>query len=322
MSRLTELFRIKYPIIQGGMGNISNAKLTSAVSEAGGLGTIGAGTMSPEELENIVLQTKSMTQKPFAVNIAITVTPFLEEMIELVIKREVPVVSLSAGDPSPFIKRLKDSGIKVITVVGAVRHALKAEAAGTDAVVAEGYEAAGINSNYESTTMTLIPQIASRVKIPVIAAGGIADGRGLAAAMLLGASGVQIGTRLIATKEAPFSDAYKRRILEASDVDTVIVGRSVNRVRRVLKTKYAKKLLELENKDFSLEKFNELTSEKYHRIGAVEGNFEEGFINGGQISGLIDDIPSVEELFKRMIREAAQASEVLNEVKEYSSSLV
>ncbi|HHY72370.1 MAG TPA: nitronate monooxygenase [Bacillus bacterium] len=311
MSILCSVLGIKYPVFQGGMGNISNARLTSAVSEAGGLGTIGAGTMTPEELEQIILQTKDITDKPFAVNIAIGVSPYVEELIQLVIKHHVPVVSLSAGDPSPYVGRLHDRGIKVVTVVGSVHHAEKAERAGTDVIVAEGYEAAGINSNYESTTLTLIPQIVDKVKVPVVAAGGIADGRGLAAMLMLGASGVQIGTRFITTKEAPFSDAYKNRIVAATDVDTVIVGRSVNRVRRVLKTPYAKKLLDFEqDEDYTLEKFSELTSEKYHKIGAVDGNLEEGFINGGQISGLINDIPTVKEFIERMIEEANQAMKV------------
>lgn len=311
MNKLCQVFGIKYPIFQGGMGNISNAQLTSAVSEAGGLGTIGAGTMTPIELDQIILQTTDMTDKPFAVNIAINVTPYLEEVVSLIIRRQVPVVSLSAGDPTPFIDKFHNAGIKVVTVVGAVKHAQKAEAAGSDAIVAEGYEAAGINSNFESTTLTLIPQIVDKVKVPVVAAGGIGDGRGLAAVLALGASGVQIGTRFIATQEAPFSIEYKSRILSATDVDTVIIGRSVNRVRRVLKTPYAKKLLEFEGSNYTLAKFSELTSEKYHRIGAVEGNLTEGFINGGQISGLINDIPTVKQLLERMIVEANTATKTL-----------
>lgn len=308
MNNLCNILGIKYPIIQGGMGNISNAQLTSAVSEAGGLGTIGAGTMTPDELEEIIVETKKRTNKPFAVNIAITVTPYLEEIVSLLLKHEVPVVSLSAGDPSPFVDKFHNAGMKVITVVGAVRHALKAEAAKADAVVVEGYEAAGINSNFETTTLTLVPQVVNAVKIPVIAAGGIGDGRALAAVMMLGASGVQIGTRFIATKDAPFSDEYKQRIIEATDTDTVIVGRKVNRVRRVLKTPYAKKLLDYENDDYTLEKFSELTSEKYHKIGAIEGKLNDGFINGGQISGLIEDIPTVKELIERMVKEANDAA--------------
>lgn len=315
MNILCEVLGIRYPIFQGGMGIISNAALTSAVSEAGGLGTIGAGTMTPEELEHIILQTKEMTDKPFAVNIAIGVSPYVEELVQLLIKHSVPVVSLSAGDPTLLVERFHQAGIKVITVVGSVRQAQKAEAAGTDVIVAEGYEAAGINSNYESTTLTLIPQIVDKVTVPVVAAGGIGDGRGLAAMLVLGASGVQIGTRFIATKEAPFSKNYKNRILSATDNDTVIVGRSVKRVRRVLKTPYAKKMLEFEGSNqYTLERFNELTSETFHKIGAVEGNLEEGFINGGQISGLINDIPSVNELVDRMIKEAANAINMVNNI--------
>ncbi|EKN63534.1 nitronate monooxygenase [Schinkia azotoformans] len=305
MNRLCGQLGIKYPIFQGGMGNISNAILTSAVSEAGGLGTIGAGTMTSGELEEIIQQTKEMTDKPFAVNIAIGVSPYVDELIELLIKHRVPVVSLSAGDPTAFIERFHNAGIKVVTVVGSVRHAQKAEAAGSDVIVAEGYEAAGINSNYESTTLTLIPQIVDKVTVPVVAAGGIADGRGLAAMLALGASGVQIGTRFIVTKEAPFSKEYKHKILSATDTDTVIVGRTVKRVRRVLKSPYSKKLLEFEGSpDYTLAKFSEFTSEKFHKIGAVDGNLEEGFINGGQISGIINDIPTVKELVERMIAEA------------------
>jgi len=315
VNQLCEIFGIKYPIFQGGMGNISNANLTAAVSEAGGLGTIGAGTMTPEELEQIILQTKGKTENPFAVNIALTVSPYVDEIINLLIKHNVPVVSLSAGDPTLYIKRFHDANMKVVSVVGSVRHAQKAEAAGVDAIVAECYEAAGINSNYESTTLTLIPQIVDKVKIPVVAAGGIGDGRGLAAVMMLGASGAQIGTRLIATQEAPFSEKYKEKLLSATDTDTVIVGRKVNRVRRVLKTPYAKKLLELENSnDFSLDKFSELTSEKYHKIGAIEGNFEEGFINGGQISGMINDVPTVKELLDRMVKEMYEAIGTANDL--------
>jgi len=313
MNILCEVLGIRYPIFQGGMGNISNAVLTSAVSEAGGLGTIGAGTMAPGELEQIILQTKELTDKPFSVNIAIGVSPYVDELVQLLIKHSVPVVSLSAGDPTLFVERFHQAGIKVITVVGSVRHAQKAEAAGTDVIVAEGYEAAGINSNYESTTLTLILQIVDKVTVPVVAAGGIGDGRGLAAMLVLGASGVQIGTRFIATKEAPFSENYKNRILSATDNDTVIVGRPVKRVRRVLKTPYAKKLLEFEESNqYTLEEFNNMTSETYHKIGAVEGNLDAGFINGGQIAGLINDIPTVKELVDRMIKEAKKATCIAN----------
>lgn len=210
MIYVCKLLGISYPIIQGGMGNISNAQLTAAVSEAGGLGTIGCGTMTPKEVEQIILETKEITEKRFAINIAINVSPFVEELIELVIKHEVPIVSLSAGNPAPYIPILQANGIKVMTVVASVKQALKSEQAGADMIVGEGFEAAGINSSLELTTFTLIPQLVKHVRIPVIAAGGIGDGKGLAAALSLGASGVQLGTRLVATKDAPFHEMYKK----------------------------------------------------------------------------------------------------------------
>ena len=304
MKSICELLSIKYPIIQGGMGNISNAVLTAAVSEAGGLGTIGCGTMRPEEIETIILETQRRTYHPFALNIALSVNPYVSDLVQLAIKHKIPVVSLSAGNPAPIIPVLHQHGIKVVAVVASVKHAQKAEAAGADLLVAEGYEAAGINSNLELTTFTLIPQITKSVSIPVAAAGGIGDGKGLAAAFMLGASGVQMGTRLIATKEAPFHDLYKANLLQASGTDTRIVGRSVGRVRRILNTSYAQKLLQAENDGVSLEEFNELTSEDQHIKGALLGDMENGFINSGQIAGLITSIPSVKELFESMIDEA------------------
>ncbi|NUK31559.1 nitronate monooxygenase [Parageobacillus sp. VR-IP] len=306
MNDICRLLQIRYPIIQGGMGNISNAKLASAVSEAGGLGTVGVGTMPPDEVEEIIVETKRRTNRPFAVNIPLQVTPYLEEMVSLVLKHRVPVVSLSAGNPAPWIPRFAAQGIKVIVVTASVKQAKKAEAAGADIVVAEGYEAAGINSSLELTTMTLIPQIASAVNIPVVAAGGIGDGRGLLAALALGAQGVQLGTRLIATKDAPFHEAYKQLITNAKDNETVIVGRTVGRVRRIMRTPYAEKLLEYEKQGMPPEQFQEYTSEDRHRRGALHGDFHEGFVNAGQIAGLIDDVPTVAELFEQMMAEAKQ----------------
>ncbi|TYS63671.1 DUF561 domain-containing protein [Sutcliffiella horikoshii] len=306
MNKIQEILNINFPIIQGGMGNISNAPLTSAVSNAGGLGTIGAGTMKPEDVEEIIKQTKKLTDKPFAVNVALSVSPYTKEVLKLIIKHQVPVVSLSAGNPAPYIPKLKENGITVICVVASPKQAIKAENAGADIIVAEGYEAAGINSNLETTTMTLIPQVVEAVSIPVIAAGGIGNGKGLAAALALGASGVQMGTRLIATKEAPFHSHYKNSILAADDQGTVIVGRSVGRVRRVLRTPYADQLLKKEQEGITLEEFNLLTTEDHHIKGAVEGELEQGFINGGQISSIINTIPTVSELLEQMVTEAKE----------------
>ncbi|WP_423410124.1 NAD(P)H-dependent flavin oxidoreductase [Heyndrickxia sp. MSNUG] len=310
MNGITSVLGIKYPIIQGGMGNISNAALTAAVSEAGGLGTIGAGTMSADEVEKIMVETKARTSKPFSVNVALSVSPNAVEVLRLAVKHKVSVVTLSAGNPAPFILKLHEAGIKVIAVVASVKQAKKAEAAGADILVAEGYEAAGINSNLETTTLALIPQIVEQVNIPVAAAGGIGDGKGLAAMLALGASGVQMGTRFIATREAPFHEAYKQKLLQATDHETVIVGRSVGRIRRLLNTPYAEKLLEAEKQGITADEFAELTSEELHKKGALEGNTERGFMNGGQVSGLISDIPTVQELLDRMVKEAKERLQI------------
>lgn len=304
MNRVTDLLNIQHPIIQGGMGNISNAKLAAAVSEAGGLGTIGCGTMPPDEVEEIILQTKQLTEKPFSLNIAINVTPHVDELLALSVKHQVPVVSLSAGNPSPYIPFLHEHHKIVLAVVASVSHAQKAEAAGADILVAEGYEAAGINSILELTTFTLIPQVVQKVQIPVIAAGGIGDGKGLAAAFMLGAEGVQIGTRLIATQEAPFHDTYKQQLLQASGTDAIIIGRSVGTIRRVLTTPYVKKLQELEKKGMSMENYRHYTSEERHVVAALEGEVEQGFLNSGQIAGLVEDVPSVQELLNDMVNGA------------------
>lgn len=309
MNRMASILGIKYPIIQGGMGNISNAVLTAAVSNAGGLGTIGAGTMGAEEVEKIILETKARTSNPYSLNIALSVSPSAIEILSLAVKHKVPVVTLSAGNPAPFISKLHEAGIKVVVVVASVKQAKKAEVAGADVLVAEGYEAAGINSSLETTTLTLIPQLISHVKIPVAAAGGIGDGKGLAAMLALGASGVQMGTRFIATQEAPFHEVYKQKLIQAGDHDTVVVGRSVGRIRRLMNTSYAEKLLEAEKHGITIEEFAELTSEEFHRKGALEGSEDQGFMNGGQISGLISDIPSVSELLHRMMKEAKDSLE-------------
>ncbi|HLQ71915.1 MAG TPA: nitronate monooxygenase [Bacillota bacterium] len=300
---------ITYPIIQGGMGNISNAPLAAAVSEAGGLGMIGCGTMPASEVESIIIETKNLTSEPFGINIAINVTKDVNTMIELAIKHHIPVISLSAGNPAPYISRLKKENICVIVVIASVKHAIKAAAHRVDMLVAEGVEAAGINATSELTTFTLIPQISCAVDIPVLAAGGIGDGKGLAAAMALGASGVQMGTRLIATKEAPFHETYKTQIIQADATDAVLVGRKTGPLRRVLKTPFIEKLHALEKDGISTGDYRKLTAESNHRKGALEGDVENGFMNSGQVAGLITDIPTVNDLFRRMIEDASRRLE-------------
>ncbi|MFS0646133.1 NAD(P)H-dependent flavin oxidoreductase [Siminovitchia sp. 179-K 8D1 HS] len=304
MKQACEILSIKYPIIQGGMGNISNAILVAAVSNAGGLGTIGCGTMAPGAIEQIIMETKKRTAQPFALNIALTVSEYVDDIIRLAIKHQVSAVTLSAGNPAPYIPILKQNGIRIIVVVASVLHAKKAEKAGADILVAEGYEAAGINSSLELTTFTLIPQIVKKVKIPVFAAGGIGDGKGLAAALMLGASGVQIGTRLIATAEAPFHQTYKEKLLKANGEDTIVLGRPYGRVRRVLKGEYAEGLADLEQRGMTFREFQQKTSETYHIKGAIDGDFQHGYVNSGQVAGLIDDVPSVKQLIESMMRDA------------------
>lgn len=305
MKSICELLSIEYPIIQGSMGNISQAALTAAVSEAGGLGTIGTGTMTPREVEAILLETKRKTTMPFAVHIDLRLSPYIQDLIDLVLKHHIPVVSISEGNYDRYVPIFLRERRKVIAAVSSVQQAKKAEAAGADLLVATGVEAAGLNSSLEMTTFTLIPQIATAVSIPVVAAGGISDGRGLAAALLLGASGVQMGTRFIATKESLFPRAYKEKIVEASGVDTRVIGRSVGRVKRVLKTSYAEQILQQEKTGMSLEEFYALTSEDKHMKGAVWGDVNNSLVNCGQVAGLITTIPSIKELFSSMMEEAA-----------------
>lgn len=299
MSRICSKLQIDVPIIQGGMGNISHAELTAAVSNAGGLGTIGCGTMTPAEVRQLIEATRRLTSRPFALNIAIRVSPHAEQLVELAIEQRIPVVSLSAGNPVPFLSKLKQAGIQTIGVVASVKQAIKAEQAGIDVLVAEGVEAAGINSPLELTTMTLIPQIADHVTIPVLAAGGIGDGRGLAAAWMLGAEGVQLGTRLIATQESRVHEQYKQHLVQADDLETRIIGREVGQVRRVLNGPYVEAL-----QPTSLTAFQEQTNESFHIKGALEGDETAGYVNAGLISGLIDDVPTVAELFNRMMDDA------------------
>ncbi|MBM7840090.1 enoyl-[acyl-carrier protein] reductase II [Alkalihalobacillus xiaoxiensis] len=309
---MLEKLQIHYPIVQGGMGNISDPRLVASVSEAGGLGTIGCGTMTTEEVLERILETKRLTKKPFALNIPIAVNSQAKELVQLAIEKEIPIVSLSAGNPSSYLPLLKAKGIVVLVVIASVAHAKKAEELGADILVAEGFEAAGINAPTELTTFTLLPQVVSAVQIPVIAAGGVGDGRGLAAAFMLGASGVQMGTRFIATKDAPYHASYKQKLLEASDTSTTIVGRKYGQVRRVLKGPYVEKLLLNENK-LSIQGYQTSTSEKQHVLGAIEGDDQLGFVNSGQVAGLLSDLPTVKQLIERMMSEAE--TQITNQLK-------
>jgi enoyl-[acyl-carrier protein] reductase II len=304
-TKLTELFNIQYPIIQAGMVWVSGWKLASAVSNEGGLGLIGSGSMKPELLREHIQKCKAATDKRFGVNIPL-LRGDAEELVKVIIEECVRIVFTSAGHPGKFIDLLKSNNVKVVHVVPSVKHALKAEEVGCDAVVGEGVEAGGHNGINETTTLTLIPQLVDAIKIPVIAAGGIADGRGILAALSLGAEGVQIGTRFAATVESSAHQNYKQKIVEAKDDGTVLTLKKIGLVR-MLKNDFANRALKAEKDGWDEHKLKELLGSKRERLGIFEGNEIEGELEAGQSSGLVKEILSVKELFAKLIREISEA---------------
>jgi enoyl-[acyl-carrier protein] reductase II len=306
-TRINRLFNIKYPIIQAGMVWVSGWKLASAVSNCGGLGLIGSGSMRPELLSEHIKDCFRATDKPFGVNI-----PLLRgdaaELIDITIQEGVNIVFTSAGSPTKFIDILKKKEMKVVHVVSSVKFGLKAEAAGCDAVVGEGVEAGGHNGAEQITTLCLVPQLAEALKIPVIAAGGIADGRGILAALSLGAEGVQIGTRFAATVESSAHPNYKRKIIEAGDGDTLLVYKKTGLVR-MLRNDFALRSLKAEEEGWSEEQLKELLGKKRERLGIFEGDETEGEMEAGQGSGLIKEILPVKDLFDKLIAEFIAAKE-------------
>lgn len=300
-NRITELFDIKYPIIQAGMVWVSGYKLATAVSECGGLGLIGSGSMKPDLLREHIQKAKAKTTKPFGVNIPL-LREDAEDLIRVVIEENVKIVFTSAGHPGKFIDLLKRNAIKVVHVVPSVKYAKKAEEVGCDAIVGEGYEAGGHNGFDEITTFCLIPMLVENVKIPVIAAGGIATGNQIAAAFALGAEGVQIGTRFAATVESSAHENYKQKIVEAPDNGTVIGFRKIGLVR-MLKNDFALRAVEAEKSCANENKLKEIWGEKRERLGIFEGDVFEGALEAGQSSGLIKDVTSVIDVFQRLIFE-------------------
>ena len=300
-TRITELFNIEYPIIQAGMVWVSGWKLASAVSNEGGLGLIGSGSMKPDLLREHIQKCEAATDKPFGVNIPL-LRRDAEELVNVVIEEGVKIVFSSAGHPGKFIKILKEREIKVAHVIPSVKHALKAEEVGCDAVVGEGVEAGGHNGINETTTISLIPQLVDAVKIPVIAAGGIADGRGILAALSLGAEGVQIGTRFAATVESSAHDNYKKKVVEAKDDGTILAFKKIGLVR-MLKNDFADRALKAENEGCDESKLKELLGSKRERLGIFEGDEIEGEMEAGQSSGLVKEILTVKELFQKLLNE-------------------
>ncbi len=300
-TRITELLGIKYPIFQGGMAWIAESTLASAVSNAGGLGIIAGGSAPIDYLREQIRRCKSLTDKPFGVNIML-MSPNAEELAQLVIEEGVPVVTTGAGNPGKFMAAWKEAGVKVIPVVPSVALAKRMERSGADAVIAEGTESGGHIG--ENTTMCLVPQVVDAVEIPVLAAGGIADGRGIAASFMLGAEGVQVGTRFLAADECQVNPVYKELVVKAKDTDSVVTGRYTGHPCRNVKTKFSKMLANGE-KDGSLtpEQFEEVTLGSL-RKAVQDGNLDEGSFLCGAIAGMIKEVKPCKDIIEEMFGEA------------------
>ena len=300
-NRITQLFNIEYPLIQAGMIWASGWKLASAVSNAGGLGIIGSGSMYPEILREHIQKCKNATNKPFAVNVPM-LYPQIEEIMQIIIDEGVQIVFTSAGNPKTWTKHLQDHGIKVVHVVSSVKFAMKSEEAGVDAIVAEGFEAGGHNGRDETTTFTLIPMVKEKISIPLIAAGGIATGRGMLAAMVLGADAVQIGSRFVATPEASSHQNFKEMVVNAREGDTILTLKELAPVR-MLKNKFYEQIQELYSKTPTKDQLIELLGRARAKKGMFEGDLDEGELEIGQISGLISDIKPAAKIVEEIIAE-------------------
>lgn len=301
MNTITTLFNIKYPIIQAGMVWVSGYKLASAVSNAGGLGLIGAGSMYPEVLREHIQKCKKATSKPFGVNIPM-LYPNIEEIIQIVVEENVKIVFTSAGNPMTWTSYLKEKGITVVHVVSSTKFALKAQQAGVDAIVAEGFEAGGHNGRDETTTFTLIPMVKEQIKIPIIAAGGIATGNGMLAAMILGADGVQIGSRFAASIESSAHENFKQVVLNTSEGDTQLTLKELAPVR-LIKNKFFGDIQELYTKCPTKEDLAQLLGKARAKKGIFEGDVVEGELEIGQVAGLIHEIKSAESIVSDMMEE-------------------
>jgi enoyl-[acyl-carrier protein] reductase II len=311
MNKITQLFNIQYPIIQGGMIWNSGYKLASAVSNAGGLGLIGAGSMYPEVLREHIQKCKLATDKPFGVNVPM-LYPNIEEIITIIIEEGVKIVFTSAGNPTTWTSLLKQNGITVVHVVSSSKFALKAQEAGVDAVVAEGFEAGGHNGREETTTLTLIPMVKKQLSIPLIAAGGIATGRGMLAAMVLGADGVQVGSRFAASIESSAHENFKNTIINCKEGETQVTLKELAPVR-LIKNKFYNDIQELYKTNPSVEDLKTLLGRARAKRGMFEGDLVEGELEIGQISGLFDEIKSAKDIIDDMIHEFEIAkSEIQN----------
>ena len=312
MNKISKLFQIKYPIIQAGMVWASGWRLASAVSNAGGLGLIGAGSMHPAVLRNHIKKFKKASNKPFGVNIPLFY-PQLDEIISIIIEEKVPIVFTSAGSPKLWTSILKENDIKVVQVVSSVNFALKSQDAGADAIVAEGFEAGGHNGREETTTMTLIPMVKAEIELPLIAAGGIATGSAMLAAIALGADGVQVGSRFVASNEASSHPSFKQEVVRAAEGSTVLTLKEITPVR-MLKNSFFQKIASLYEKGTDVEELKLVLGKGRAKRGMFEGDLEEGELEIGQISGLINDILPASQIVKNLIDEYNQALRLLKRI--------
>jgi len=312
-TKVTDLLNIQYPIIQAGMVWTSGWKLASAVSNCGGLGLIGAGSMKPDLLKEHIQKCKAATDKPFGVNIPL-LRKDAEDLVKASLEMGIKIFFTSAGNPKTFTSLLKENACIVVHVVANQKYGMKAQEAGCDAVVGEGVEAGGHNGADQITTLCLIPQLVDKLNIPVIAAGGIVDGRGILAALSLGAEGVQIGTRFAATVESSCHQNFKDEIVKAGDQDTVLAFRKIGLVR-MIKNDFAFRAMKAESEGWNETQLRELLATKRERIGIFEGDLIEGELEAGQGVGLINDIPTVKELFDRLLNELKIAKDRLETIK-------
>lgn len=297
--KINQMLGIKYPIIQGGMAWVAENNLAAAVSEAGGLGLIGGASADADTIRSMIRKGKEATDKPFGVNIML-MSPHADEIAKIIVEENIKVVTTGAGSPEKYMEQWKANGVKVLPVVASVALAKRMERCGADAVIAEGMEAGGHIG--ELTTMSIVPQIVDAVDIPVIAAGGIADGRGMAAAFMLGAKAVQIGTRFIASKESIVHDNYKERLIKAKDIDSIVTGRSHGHPIRSLRNKMTKKYIAMEENGATLEELETLTLGSL-RAAVIDGDVMEGTVMAGQISGLVKEELSCKEIIEEIITE-------------------
>tara|TARA_R110000796_G_scaffold252631_1_gene389163 strand:+ start:44616 stop:45557 length:942 start_codon:yes stop_codon:yes gene_type:complete len=300
-NRITSLLKIKYPIIQGGMVWTSGWRLASAVSNAGGLGVIGAGSMYPEVLKEHIQKCQLATQNPFAVNIPM-LYPDIDKLMDIVVELNVKIVFTSAGNPKTWTSFLKEKGIIVIHVVSSLKFALKAQEAGVDAIVAEGFEAGGHNGRDETTTLTLIPSVKEKITIPLIAAGGISTGRAMLAVMILGADGVQVGSRFVASFEASSHELFKQKVLKIGEGETHLTLKELAPVR-LIKNKFYNDVQDLYTQGVSVEELKQLLGRARAKRGMFEGDLDEGELEIGQVSSLIHDIKSASDIVKDMMQE-------------------